>query len=40
MKGGGYQVRDMTNVYNGTEDTYRPVFDQWVGDIRTFDRPF
>ena len=41
MKGGGYQVRDMTNVYNGTEDTYRPIFDQYIGgDIKAFDRPF
>ena len=41
MKSGGYQVRDMTNVYNGTEDTYRPIFDQYIGgDITAFDRPF
>lgn len=40
MKSGGYQVRDMTNVYNGTEDTYRPIFDQYVGNIKTFQRPF
>ena len=41
MKGGGYQVRDMTNVYNGTEDTYRPIFDQYIGgDIKAFNRPF
>lgn len=40
MKGGGYQVRDMTNVYNGTENTYRPIFDQYIGDIKTFNRPF
>lgn len=40
MKNSGYQVRDMTNVYNGTEDTYRPAFDKYIGDITTFDRPF
>lgn len=41
MKGGGYQVRDMTNVYNGTENTYRPIFDQYIGgDINAFQRPF
>ena len=40
MKSGGYQVRDMTNVYNGTEDTYRPIFNQHIGDINTFQRPF
>lgn len=39
MKGGGYQVRDMTNVYNGTENTYRPIFDNYV-DMSTFQRPF
>ena len=40
MKSGGYQVRDMTNVYNGTEDTYRHAFDKYIGDINTFQRPF
>ena len=41
MKSGGYQVRDMTNVYNGTENTYRPIFDQYIGgDINAFNRPF
>ncbi len=38
MRGGGYQVRDMTNVYNGTENTYRSAFDQYIdeGFVRAF----
>lgn len=35
----GYQVRDMTNVYNGTENTYRKSFDEHV-DITKHQRKF
>lgn len=30
MQSQGYQVQDMTNVYNGTENTNRAIFDQYV----------
>lgn len=39
LQSNGYQIRDMTNVYNGTENTYRHIFDQYV-DINTYQRDF
>ncbi len=35
---GGYQIQDMTNVYNGSENTNRPIFNQYV-DWNTYRRP-
>ena len=37
LKNNGYQIQDMTNVYNGTENTNRAIFDQYV-DWDTYER--
>lgn len=37
LKKEGYQIRDMTNVYDGTENTDRKVFEQYV-DFNTYKR--
>lgn len=39
MKKTGYSVKDMTNVYNGTESTYRPIFEKYV-NMETYEREF
>jgi len=37
LKSTGYQVRDMTSVYDGTQNTNRAIFDQYV-DWDTYER--
>ena len=37
MQNSGYQIQDMTSVYNGTENTDRPIFNQYV-DWNTYQR--
>lgn len=37
LKSAGYQVQDMTNVYDGTEDTDRAIFNQYV-NWETYER--
>ena len=39
MKNTGYSVKDMTNVYNGTESTYREIFEKYV-NMETYQREF
>ena len=35
LRGGGYSIRDMTNVYNGTENTDRACFEDRKESYKT-----
>ena len=37
LKSGGYSIRDMTNVYAGTENTNRSAFDEYI-DMSNYER--